>query len=304
MATRITQGLSDLMMDLADYRMLSLSQIAYLHFGGKRAARRRMQQLLDEGLVELLVGAPAQRGGRPENVYGLSKAGLQLLKSDKALDECLTLEQVGGGNLGHQATHQLLLGWCRIHLVHLCRTCPRLEFRLLTCNSPLALNPETGVPIVRTQVPLGNDTLAHITPDAAFILTDREQPQSLLFFLEVDMGTEPLSSEDGGDIREKINRYKHCFRATEYKRYEKIWDVPLNGFRLLFLADSASRLGPLCSTIRGMIPSGFVWATSADRMYAEGISGAIWVPGGHTDQAPESILGELVQPAPLPGLSE
>ena len=110
MATRFTQSLSDLMTDLADYRMLSLSQFAHLHFGGKRAARRRMQQLLDEGLVELLAGAPAQRGGRPENVYGLAKAGLQLLKSDKALDERLTLEQVGGGNLGHQAAHQLLLG--------------------------------------------------------------------------------------------------------------------------------------------------------------------------------------------------
>ena len=304
MATRFTQSLSDLLTDLADYRMLSLSQFAHLHFGGKRAARRRMQQLLDGGLVELLAGAPAQRGGRPENVYGLSKAGLQLLKSEKALDQRFTFEQVGGENLTHQAAHQLLLGWCRLHLVHLCRTCPRLEFRLLTCNSPLALNPETGVPIVRTQVGLGNDTEVHITPDAAFILTDCEQPKSLLFFLEVDMGTEPLASEDGGDIREKINRYKHCFRATAYKRYETIWAVPLKGFRLLFLTDSASRLGPLCSTVRGVSPSGFVWATSADRMFAEGISGAIWVPGGHTDQVPESILGGLVQSAPLPGLSE
>lgn len=304
MSTRITQGLLDLLVDLADYRILSLSQFAHLHFGGKRVARRRMQQLVAEGLVELLPGVLMQRGGRPENVYGLSKAGLQLLKSEKALDRRLTFEQVGGENLSHQAAHQLLLGWCRIHLVQLCRMCPRLEFRLLTCNSPLALDQETGVPIVRTQVALGNDTLVHIAPDAAFIISDIEQPKSLLFFLEVDMGTEPLTSEDGGDIREKINRYKHCFRTTAYKRYETTWAVPLNGFRLLFASHCASRLGPLCSTVRAMSPSVFVWGTSADRMFAEGISGAIWVPGGRTDQESKSILGGLVQRTPLPRLTE
>jgi hypothetical protein len=58
LATRNTQNLTNLLTDLADYRMLSLSQIAHLRFSGKRAARRRMQQLVGEKLVELLPAPP------------------------------------------------------------------------------------------------------------------------------------------------------------------------------------------------------------------------------------------------------
>jgi len=304
MSTRITQDTLNLLRDLADYRMLSLSQLAHLRSKGKHVTRKRMKQLVEEGLVELLPGVLTQRGGRPENVFGLSKTGIQLLRSEKALDQTLAFEQVGGVNLVHQAAHQLLLGWWRIHLVHLCQTDSRLESRLLTCNSPLALSPKTGVPIVCTQVPFEDNATVHVTPDAAFIITDCEHAKSLLFFLEVDMGTEPLSSEDGGDIREKVNRYKRCFRTTAYKRYETIWGAPLTGFRLLFLADSVSRFVPLCSTIRAMSPSGFVWITSADRMFAEGVSGKIWVAGGATDQSAQSILDRLARPAPLSELHE
>ena len=305
MAIRNTENLTNLLTDLADYRMQSLSQIAHLHFSGKRAARRRMQQLLEDAFVELLPGAPAQGGGRPENVYGLSKAGLQLLKGQGIFEEKISFEQVGGGNLSYQAGHQSLLGWFRVHLVHLCRAIPQLECRLLSCNSPLALDPETGVPTIRDEVLIGNDTPPQcFTPDAAFIVADTHRQKSVLFFLEVDMGTEPLSSEGGGDIREKVQRYKKYFRSRGYKRYEVLWGVPLNGFRLLFLAHSDSRLGPLSSSIRSMGSTEFVWTTSADSMFREGASGRIWVPGGRSDCPAESILGSLAQPGALPKLSE
>lgn len=305
MAIRNTENLTNLLTDLADYRMLSLSQIAHVRFSGKRAARRRMQQLLKDGLVEVLPGPRAQGGGRPENVYGLSKAGLQLLKAQGILEEKIAFEQVGGGNLSYQAGHQFLLGWFRVHLVHLCRAVPQLECRLLPCNSPLALDPETGVPTIRDEVLLGDNTPPlRFTPDAAFIITDIHRQKSVLFFLEVDMGTEPLSSEGGGDIREKVQRYKKYFRSKGYKRYEVLWGGPLNGFRLLFLAHSDSRLGPLCSTIRSMGSTGFVWVTLADSIFKEGVSGRIWVPGGRSDRPAESILGSLAQPGALPQLAE
>jgi len=305
MSTRITQTSLDLLKDLADYRMLSLSQVAHLHFGGKRAARRRMQQLQEEGFVELLPGAPAEGGGRPESVFGLANGGLKKLKTESVLDDRLAFEQVGGGKLIHQVAHQLLLGWCRIHLVHVCRMLAQLEVRLLSCNSLLALNPETGVPMVRGEVAMRDgEPPAYFTPDAAFVVTDTAQPKSVLFFLEVDRGTEPLSSEDGVNIREKILRYKQYFQTKGYKRYEKIWDVPLNGFRLLFVTHSASNLGRLSAAVKAMSPAGFVWTTSADRMFEKGISDRIWNAGGCSERPAESILGSLVQSAPLPELKE
>ncbi|MCC6697946.1 MAG: replication-relaxation family protein [Candidatus Hydrogenedentes bacterium] len=305
MSTRITQASLSVLTDLADYRILSLSQVAHLHFGGKRAARRRMQQLLKERLVERVFGAPADGGGRPESIFGTSKAGLQLLQSRSILDDSLSFDQVGSLNLHHQIAHQLLLGWCRIHLAHLCRTFSQLEVRLLSFNSPLAVSPRTGVPIIRTEVPMDNgEQSAYFTPDAAFVITNTAQPKSVLFFLEVDMGTEPLSSSDGGDIRGKVQRYKQHFRMKGYKRYEKVWDVELNGFRLLFVTHVASTLQRFSATIKSMSPSDFVWLTSADRMFENGISDRIWCAGGCLERSPESILGGLARPAPLPKLKD
>ena len=306
MATRITKETLKLLRDLADYRILSASQLTHLHFPGKRAARRRMQRLCGDKYVEILPGSTSEGGGRPENLYGLAKNGLGLLRSEGFLDERIDFEQAGGANLSNQVAHQVLLGWCRIHLVHLCRECARFEHQILTCNSSQGLVPETGIPLVRAEVNTGDGCAsAHFTPDAAFIITDMVRSKSLLFFLEVDMGTEPLSSVSGGDIRGKVARYKRYFRSNGYKSYEKTWNIsPLTGFRLLFVAHSASRMEALCSLTKTLSPSDFVWVTSADRMFAEGISGDIWARAGRSIAALESILGDLSRVAPLPKLAD
>lgn len=63
--------------------------------------------------------------------------------------------------------------------------------------------------------------------DGVFIITDRESEKSLLFFLEVDMGTETLVNSNSKpiDVRQKIVNYQALFRAGQYKRYEKIFNV-------------------------------------------------------------------------------
>ena len=305
MPTRKTQNLVDLLADIADYRIISLSQIAYLRCSGKRSTRRKMQQLEKDGLVVTLPGPTARGGGRPEKVYGVSRKGLDLINSERPDGPQLGFEQACGEKLGHQTAHQLLLNWCRVHLVHLTREFPRVEHRLLSSNSPLALDEKDGLCIVSDSVSGPEDeSPVRFTPDAAFTLTDMQQPKSVLFFLEVDMGTEPLANDKSNDIQEKIRRYQEYFRSGQYKKYERIWNTPLNGFRLLFLANSLARFESLGSVIRKTPPSDFVWVTSEERMFAEGISGDIWSRGGQTDGAPESILDGLARRIPLPTLTE
>ena len=305
MATRITQGFMRLLTDIADYRIVSLSQVAHLHFSGKRSARRRMQQLEKDGLAVHLPGPTVRRGGRPEKVYGLSQKGLELVNSDRVKIPRLSIEQAGGEKLGHQTGHQLLLNWCRVHLVHLSKVFPRVEHRLLSSNSPFALDEESGLSIAADRVLLPEDeSPVRFTPDAVFILTDTQQPKSVLLILEVDMGTEPLANGGSRDIQEKVRRYQQYFRSEQYKKYEQLWDASLNGFRLLFIANSSARFQSLNSVVRTTPPSDFVWVTSEERMFAEGISGAIWARAGVAEQAPESILDSLSLPMPLPELTE
>lgn len=69
------------------------------------------------------------------------------------------------------------------------------------------------------------------------------QNKSLLLFLEVDMGTESLntSSLSSNNIASKIKNYRAYFQSQKYKRYETKWNTKFNGFRLLFLTNSAKR---------------------------------------------------------------
>lgn len=305
MSLRETDSLWKLIADIADYRIMSLSQIAYLHFSGKRSARRRMQQLEKDGLVVVLQGPTARRGGRPEKIFGLSKKGCEMLGSSLKKRCYLALEHVSGEKLGHQTGHQLLLNWVRVHLTYVTREIPRVEHRIISSNSPLALDEETGWSVVSdTLIGPEEESAVRFTPDAVFILTDTEQSKSVLFFLEVDMGTEPLANGKGNDIQEKICRYQEYFRSGQYKKYERTWNTSLNGFRLLFVANSQARFESVASVIRNTPPSDFVWATFEERMFNDGISDTIWSKGGQTQRRPESILDGLACPMPLPELTE
>jgi len=144
--------------------------------------------------------------------------------------------------------------------------------------------------------------LIRFEPDATFSIYDSNQEKTLLFFLEVDLGTEILASPKRilTDLRQKILNYGICFDTQMYKRYERLWNCQLNGFRLLFLTDTPSQMSKICSLAREMQPSVFIWVTQKDRMFEDGISANIWARGGRLDTSPQSILGSLSCRAPLP----
>lgn len=61
-------------------------------------------------------------------------------------------------------------------------------------------------------------------PDGVLWITHAGRQMTLLFFLEVDMGTEPIASGRSRslDIRQKILNYQSCFRMRRYERYEQV----------------------------------------------------------------------------------
>jgi len=140
------------------------------------------------------------------------------------------------------------------------------------------------------------------TPDAVFIVTNAVQDKSLLFFLEVDCGTETLSSpqRDMSDIRQKILNYQWYFQSLKYKRYEGIFEVPhLHGFRVLFLAKTVGRLAALCKLTQEMQPSEFIFLTEQERLFTDGVFAKIWARSGNLQVAQRSIIGRLHCRTPL-----
>ena len=309
MARQLTEHEVELLRQLADFRMLTFTQIAVLSGKSERSARRWKDNLLRDGFVEALPVSVSQGPGRPEGVFGVSQEGLAALRSNGVLPKAMEFDRVGGEALIRQHGHQILLNWCRIHLLHLTRVFPRLPCSFLSSNSPFNLDRDSGGPVVRDFVPASEgaepDEKCHFIPDGVFILTDSEEAKSLLFFLEVDLGSEPLDSLESGRaaIVRKIQTYQSYFGCERYKRYEETWQVKLNGFRVLFVASTSSRMASLCRVIQSTPPSDFVWATCQDSMFAEGISGNIWARGGKHDVARQSILGSLAMKAPIPELA-
>jgi hypothetical protein len=101
-------------------------------------------------------------------------------------------------------------------------------------------------------------------------------------------------------IRQKILNYGACFDTRAYQKYESLWNCKLKGFRLLFITDNVARLSALCTLVQEMPPSDYIWLTTADRLFADGISAEIWVRGGRLDAPLQSILGRFRCRAPLP----
>jgi DNA-binding transcriptional ArsR family regulator len=108
---------------LAEYRVLTVSQVAAIFHKSRQVVRRRLRDLEEGGLVEV-VGSEFGRGrGRPENSLGLTERGIDVLKERGLLGQDVPYEKVLGDSL-FGADHQLLVNWFRIHLKEVERVLP------------------------------------------------------------------------------------------------------------------------------------------------------------------------------------
>jgi len=265
---------------LADYRILAMSQLAAILHKSRPTTSKRLRDLKREGFVEVASNAFGHGQGRPENLLSLTEHGLDILKGKNIIATDVSYEDVGPIST-RLTDHQLLLNWFRIHLNQVQSVVRQLRTRFLAHNSPFVPRRPDGGVITADSSPIGRRDVREkwFTPDGVFVTADADQSKGLLFFLEVDCGTETLSSpqHDLADIRQKILNYQWYFRSLKYKRYEHIFKMPrLRGFRLLFLAKTAGRLAALCRLTQQMRPSDFIWLTEQGRMFCDGISWRIW----------------------------
>jgi len=201
--------------------------------------------------------------------------------------------------------HQLLVNDFRVQLVQMQRIVPGLAVQFLSPTSPLLRRSSDDRPIVheRIEPESGFGEAREFTPDGVVSLAHAELGKTLLFFLEVDMGTETLASPSRVplDVRQKVVNYQAYFRLGRYRRYEQTWGCALRGFRVLFLVDSATRMAGICRLVQDMPPSDFVWVTDRAALLSGGVWSAIWARGGRLGMPPESVLGRLVpNPSPAP----
>lgn len=287
---------------MAEYRMLTVTQLAVILQKSKQTVRRRVNDLEKEGLVEV-TGRELGRGrGRPENSLGLTESGVDILKNRGLLNKDVPYGNVCADCL-FCADHQILLNWFRIHLNQVEKALPKVSIKLFAHNSPFLPKDQNGRILIADYSPVPGTGMQGVkfVPDAVFSISDSVAEKTCLFFLEVDRGTETIASpkRDASDIRQKIINYQWYFQSQAYKRYEEVFECQLRGFRLLFLTSSRGRLVALCELTQQIRPSNFVWLTECSSLFSNGISAKIWTKGGNLQAQHQSILGSLCCRAPL-----
>jgi len=292
MTFKVNKNDRKLLTSVGEYRVLTVKQLSALRQRSFQVIRRRIRDLADEGLITIRMQGYGHGRGRPEDLISLTAKGTTFLD-----EEVISSGHAAGATDKPENSffldHLLLVNWFRIHLLQIERAIPPLSIYYLSANS----QPSGGnSPFISERIPEDHrpEKFVEFIPDGVFSITCQETgKKTLLFFLEVDMGTETLASmdRDPKDIRRKILNYQALFRSGAYKRYEQVFESKLNGFRLLLLVSSAARLTGLCRLVQEMPPSDFIWVVDQGRMFSHGLAAKIWARGGRNDAPPQSILG-------------
>lgn len=277
-----------LLASVREYKVMSIRQLAAVSGRSCQVVRRRARSLEEQGFITKKPFGYGKTQGRPEEIILLTQKGIKQLNADN------TLGLVNSGPEPPRLLnidHQILLNWFRIHMIQVERSIPCLSVIYHATN----VCQSEAIPLVRLHIPIRHDSreTKAIIPDGSFIILHREKRKALLFFVEVDMGTEVLASRKGkaNNIGHKILYYQELYGNGQYKLFEERFDAKFQGFRLLFVANSAARVGALCRFIHEQQNVDFIWLTDQYQMFDHGLSANIWVRGGKYENPRQSILG-------------
>jgi len=294
MAFQFSESDQELLVTIAEHRILTIRHLTTLLQRNASALRRRLKILRGEGLIEVR-GRPFGRSrGRPEILISLGDAGVEILKVGRLIKSSLPVDKATGKSI-RCIDHELLVNDFRARLAELARVVPALSIRFFSATSPLLACGPHDRPFIHETMNANDGTLddTGFTPDGVLAVTHTELGKTLLFFLEADRGTEPRNSTQygGRGIRQKILNYQRYIAVEQYKRYEKILKSELRGFRLLILTEQPARFAALCELVRATPPSGFIWLADRAELLSKGLWASIWSRGGNIAEPRQSILG-------------
>jgi len=278
-----------LISSLREYRVMTVKQVAAISCRSCQVIRRRIRSLENKGLIIKKPFGYGQKQGRPEEIIYLSQKGIMLTR-DNGIDP--KKDSYRARLKDHHIDHELLANWFYIHWLHMKKIIHGLFF---SCLPPRAYLKNSSN---QQRFSVGDDSRRNdtkmIIPDGILSIRQPESNKALLFFLEVDMDSESLTSKKWikNNIHNKIICYQEFYRSMRYKILEEVFNSRFNGFRLLFLANNDIRVAALCRFLRTIPGSDFIWLTDQSQIFDHGVAANIWIRGGQYEKPRESILGK------------
>jgi hypothetical protein len=281
---RITKRDVEALLSIARYRFLTPSQIERLHFPNLKKAQLRLKFLFESGLVGRVAQPSPIIQGKSEFVYFLKKKSLEAL-------ECLNGSFSGSqsnliipSHIPRAINHFLDINSAGIAFeVSAARTADS------ACPIKCHFIPEYLKEVSERDGRLRKAIDAHsfngkklpdenrIKPDFVMAL-DKGEGRKLLFFGEIDRGTESIlsASADKYCLKRKIGAYVACFDNGHYKAYEKNFGAAFNGFRVLFITTTEERLRNVLDALTSFDDVAFFWLTTLDKLDGDVLTSRIW----------------------------
>lgn len=240
-------------------KYLFTSLIAQFFFGGSaKSARRRLKALSDSGYLCCFDRQGTFSCGRAERAYFLNK---------KKREEITHL--VGSGNVSFYslpknlalAEHTMEIARVLLSIKQFCSIHNDYSFQFLVEHETSLQN--------MTNCLFGQDKNFFI-PDFLVVITNSSGNKAL-FFGEIDLSTETLSSNSGDkvSISGKLKAYIEYFDRQGYVALSEQFDYPFKGFRVLFVVNSENRMQRIATLCESEGTRGMVWLTTQDRIVPE-----------------------------------
>lgn len=105
----------------------------------------------------------------------------------------------------------------------------------------------SGQPIT-IQFYASDGTTESIKPDASFILRNLQESKDYLYFLEADMGTESLSSEQYPSLQQKVDKYQMAFEQLAFQQAANGFEKFV-GARVLIVTTAKKRVINMLRTL-------------------------------------------------------
>ena len=122
------------------------------------------------------------------------------------LPKAVPADQVTGARVERIAEHQLLLNQLALEFAALTRLGEHFTVRFISSTSPFHLSAAGGT-VLRDKVEFADGSEATFAPDAAVCVTHPVLKKSLLFLVEIDIGTMTIADPkhvSNADVRRKI----------------------------------------------------------------------------------------------------
>ena len=273
---KITERDILVVLDVYKFRYLATYQVENLHFPSKQTANRRLRVLIEDGYIKGY-NAP----WIADRIFHLTPKGAEMVASALGIPtEQLPFRRISDAAKDYYfLRHFLQLNDFRIAL--------QFAQKRQASISLLGFIPEyfgdnsskggVGKYIKDVVCDIKNPKVEiQFTPDAVFALEKSGTP--VLFFLEIDRGTEVVGNPEKGVLK-AINFYYNYFISKKYNRYAKDFKCgQFNGFRVLFVTTTETRLGNMRAAVKqaNHKETRFVWLTTADKIKPQTLFSEIW----------------------------